>query len=145
MASAAEQFGGRIRVRSCGILINGNSILLVNQKGVNGEPNWWSPPGGGVDFGETIAHALKREFLEETGLDIQMGEFVDTYEYIHGPFHAVEFFHNVTRANGSLITGKDPEMEEQIILEVRFVSFDELTQIPNEQKHPILDKVISNH
>lgn len=144
MASAVEQFGGRIRVRSCGILIQNGSILLVNQKGLNGEKHWWSPPGGGVEFGESIADALKREFLEETGLEVKIGKLIDTSEYINAPYHAVEFFHEVHQVNGNVVTGKDPELTEQIILEVKFVPFEELAQLPAAQKHPIISKVISS-
>jgi 8-oxo-dGTP pyrophosphatase MutT (NUDIX family) len=49
-----------------GILIENNYVLLSKQ--------WdgYDFPGGGIHINETIKQALKREFLEETGLKIEL-------------------------------------------------------------------------
>jgi len=49
-----------------GILIEGNKVLLSKQ--------WdgYDFPGGGVNIDETLAEGLKREFFEETGLEIEL-------------------------------------------------------------------------
>jgi 8-oxo-dGTP pyrophosphatase MutT (NUDIX family) len=53
-----------------GILIENGKILLSKQ--------WdgYDMPGGGVDANETLEEALKREFIEETGLEIVVGKIV---------------------------------------------------------------------
>lgn len=43
----------------------GRILLLKHEK--DGRPNWLLP-GGGVHFGETLAHALRRELEEECGI-----------------------------------------------------------------------------
>lgn len=50
-----------------GILIENGKVLLSKQ--------WdgYDFPGGGIEIGETIGEALKREFWEETGLKIKIG------------------------------------------------------------------------
>ncbi|MFI7322756.1 NUDIX hydrolase [Streptomyces venezuelae] len=51
-----------------GIIRRGKEILLVRESlGAEGEV-LWSLPGGGVEDGELLHEALRREVREETGL-----------------------------------------------------------------------------
>ena len=42
-------------------------VLLLLHAGTNGE-SFWSPPGGGLETGETFEQAARREAMEETGI-----------------------------------------------------------------------------
>lgn len=54
--------------RVIGIVRRGSEILLVRESlGADGEI-LWSLPGGGVEDGELMHEALRRELKEETGL-----------------------------------------------------------------------------
>lgn len=46
-------------------------VLLIKR---GGEPfkGTWAPPGGGVELGETVYEAGKREVLEETGIECEI-------------------------------------------------------------------------
>jgi len=50
-------------------------LLGKNRKGGVYEGSY-VVPGGGVDDGETKEQALRREMLEETGIDVRLGEIV---------------------------------------------------------------------
>jgi 8-oxo-dGTP pyrophosphatase MutT (NUDIX family) len=54
------------------VLDDDGRVLLVRFQDTFG--TWWSPPGGGVESGESDAHALARELAEEVGLvDYELG------------------------------------------------------------------------
>ncbi|MDB5589234.1 MAG: hypothetical protein JWP26_4204 [Devosia sp.] len=53
----------RLTLGSRVMLIDGDKVLLIRHTYVPG----WQFPGGGVDPGETIESAARRELLEETG------------------------------------------------------------------------------
>ena len=54
-------------------------ILLI-QRGKAPAAGSWSLPGGRVEPGETLVEAVQREVREETGLDVNVGEYVGTVE-----------------------------------------------------------------
>ncbi|TAH26310.1 MAG: NUDIX hydrolase [Cytophagales bacterium] len=145
-ASIIQQFGNRVRLRPCGIVIEDNSILLIKHIALNKEGVFWSPPGGGLKFGEAIDDCIQREFLEETGLKIAVKKFLGIYEYLQLPLHAVELFYECQRLEGEPLLGIDPELkkEEQIIQEVRFIHFDELSTFDKKIVHPFLHEKISS-
>jgi len=59
------------------------SVLLIQRSKKDNWPNVWEFPRGKENPGENNIHAaLKREVKEETGLDVEIIEFIDKYEYI---------------------------------------------------------------
>jgi 8-oxo-dGTP pyrophosphatase MutT (NUDIX family) len=51
----------------------GTRVLLVRAASYLTVAGRWFLPGGGIDHGEEPETALRREFLEETGLDVVVG------------------------------------------------------------------------
>ncbi|TLV04046.1 NUDIX hydrolase [Dyadobacter luticola] len=132
-----------MRLRVCGICIQNERILLINHSLYGKDTFFWSPPGGGVQFGETATEALEREFLEETGLRVKVGKLLFINEHIEAPLHAVEMFFQIDSFEGTLKTGEDPELsaEGQVIEQVQFLSWDELTQFAPNQLHRIFSMI----
>jgi len=132
----AKVYGNRVRVRACGLCWEGENLLLVNH--VLADKDLWAPPGGGIEFGEAIEVALKREFKEETGLNILIEGFMFGCEFINVQLHAIELFFECKRVSGQLLKGEDPEL--QIISDVRFLTPKEIRSLPQENIHGILRK-----
>lgn len=127
----------KIYNRVCGICIENDKILLIKHVPSFKMPYFWLPPGGGIEVGESLENALKREFIEETGLEIAVNELLFVNQYIESPIHAIEFFFRITIIGGNLLKGYDPELAEnqQIINEIKFLSFEELQHIPQIYLH----------
>jgi 8-oxo-dGTP diphosphatase len=58
------------------ILDDAGRILCVR---LNYASHGWTTPGGRVEPGESPLEALRREVLEESGLDVAVGELVGVY------------------------------------------------------------------
>jgi len=131
------QFAHKVRIRICGILIENERILLVKHEGLGKLGTFWSPPGGGVEFGETVEETLQREFLEETGLEVKCGPFILFHEHIDSRFHALELFFKVDRIKGVEILGSDPEMEgkKAMLVDLKRFGKAELLSMPSEAYH----------
>lgn len=121
-----NQYGNQLRIRICGICVQDNKILLINHSGLNESNEFWSPPGGGLQFGETIEECLKREFLEETNTIILVGKFLKIREFLKPPLHAIELYYEVKIASGIVKKGFDPEMDEQIINDIQWFNFEQI-------------------
>jgi len=67
-------------VRVYGILIDSKKRVLVSDEFIRG--NYFTKfPGGGLEFGEGTRDCLKREFKEETNLDVTIGEHIYTTDF----------------------------------------------------------------
>lgn len=56
---------------------------LIIKRGHEPRKGEWSLPGGTVELGERLEDALRRELLEETGLTVEIGIIVDTFDRVH--------------------------------------------------------------
>ncbi|UOQ64951.1 NUDIX domain-containing protein [Hymenobacter volaticus] len=143
-----DSYTGLVRVRVCGLLVQEGALLLAAHRGLlpNDAP-FWSPPGGGWQFGETIQACLRREFREETGLDVHVGRFLHLHEYGSADLQALELFFEVTPEDANAIPrlGHDPEhaAEDQLLTKVAFVEPRQLIRLPPTQVHPVLRQIIS--
>lgn len=127
-------YGNRLRVRVCGLYWRDDRLLMVRHSGFAGG-DLWAPPGGGLEFGESVAECLQKEFREETGLHVAAGRFLFGCEFLHDPLHAIELYFEVAGTGGRLIKGDDPELP--MIKEVKFMTATEIAAIPPPSLHSI--------
>lgn len=138
--SIAEFYGNKLRVRVCGLCWRGDALLMVNHRRIT-PGNFWAPPGGGLELQESAATRLRKEFMEETGLEIAVGEFRFACELLQPPFHAVELFFEVSETGGHLLKGEDPELA--IIDEVAFMSASRIAEMSRAELHGIFRHIQS--
>ena len=105
-----------------GIAVRNGELLLI-QRGRGASIGEWSIPGGRVEFGETMVEAVKREIAEETGLDVEVREFVGWVERRSADHHFVIVDFVVNVVSGTLRAGDDAA-------DARWIPLDGLASLP---------------
>jgi 8-oxo-dGTP diphosphatase len=131
---------GRFNIRVYGILVDSNKRVLVSDEYIRGS-FFTKFPGGGLEFGEGTRDCLKREFKEETGLDVRIGEHLYTtdfyqvsafnnndqiisiYYFVHGNAEQLET--KTTAFDFVPHQVSDPEGEAEVF---RWINWNELTE-----------------
>lgn len=72
----------QIRIRVTVVVVHQENILLIKEK--SGQQEQYSLPGGGIEFQESIADAVRREVWEEAGLLVELEKLLWIDERIHG-------------------------------------------------------------
>lgn len=143
-----QAYAGVARVRVCGLLVQNDALLLTAHRGLlPAQLPFWSPPGGGWQFGETLQQCLEREFAEETGLGVSVGRFLHLHEFRSPSLQALELFFEVRPLDAAATPrlGLDPEHapDAQLLTQVAFVTPRQLGQLLPTQVHPVLRDIIS--
>ncbi len=65
----------QFRIAVYAIIFAAGRVLLALRRNID----WWNLPGGGMELGETVDEAMRREVREETGLEIEVERLVGVY------------------------------------------------------------------
>ncbi len=63
------------RIAVNALIFEEGRVLLAHRRDID----WWNLPGGGMEAGETVDEALRREVREETGLEVEIERLVGVY------------------------------------------------------------------
>lgn len=125
-------------IRVAGLLVHEGRILMVEQG--HGEERYWLLPGGGVQFGETLADALRREFDEEIGLRVGVYKLLAIVESISpDPAYAKHVVHLVFEVSAPHEVA--PEPRDAKVLRAAFL--DEM-QIQTADVRPPITEFLSS-
>jgi ADP-ribose pyrophosphatase YjhB (NUDIX family) len=100
------------RVRVAGVFVEDGKLLLIAHK--KRKDVYWLLPGGGVDFGESLGDALKRELCEELSIEAEVHDIAFICDSI-GPGlerHIVNICFYCTRVNGELSLGSEKRLHD---------------------------------
>jgi len=64
------------------VIWNDRHEVVLIRRGKAPRQGQWSIPGGHLEWGESLQHAVVREGLEETGLTVEIAGLVDTVDLI---------------------------------------------------------------
>lgn len=120
----------RLAVRA--IIVEDGRLLMVNAW-PDGQSLLMCCPGGGVEVGSSLPDNLAREVLEETGLQVAVGEPCLVNEF-HDPdsgYHQVDVFFRCTVLPGSARPTVWTDSEE-IVTERRWLTADALAGTPHK-------------
>ncbi len=146
-------------IRVYGILMDSGRRVLLSDEFIRGD-YFTKFPGGGMEFGEGTRDCLKREFMEETGLDVTIGEHIYTTDYfqisafnkknqivsIYYYAHAAEPINVPAKTKVFDFTPeqvRDPKGQSEVL---RWVAWDDLTEdIVNLPIDKIVVGIIKGH
>ncbi|GGI11607.1 NUDIX domain-containing protein [Gottfriedia solisilvae] len=132
-----------IRVRAGAVILENNSILLIEYNDENGLH--YNLPGGGVNPNETILEAARREAKEEASIDVEVGSLAFVYEYSphlnankYGKTNSLQLMFECKLKDGFI--PKMPKNPDSNQTGVKWVPLSELNNVvlyPNIRKHII--------
>lgn len=64
-------------------IVRRDGLVLLVKRARSPFEGYWSFPGGLVELGETLTEAAAREVREEAGIEVEVGEQIETVEIIH--------------------------------------------------------------
>ena len=145
----------KFNIRVYGILLGENREVLVSDEYIRGG-YYTKFPGGGLEFGEGTRDCLKREFMEEMNLQVDIGDHIYTTDYFQmsafNPEHqiiSIYYYAKALEPITAALRNKPFDFDEQQLViykekneieTFRFITWNDFS--PEELTLPI-DKIVA--
>ena len=121
---------GDFHLTVLGVLRRPDGTYLITRRRMDKEwaPGWWEVPGGGVRAGESAEDAVKREILEETGVDVSNadGGYVFSYKRVN-PEEKNNYFVDIFRYTMD-IPDSAVHTQEREVMEYAFATLEQIQE-----------------
>lgn len=127
---------GEYHLTVLGIVRNVDGRFLITRRVMTKAwaPGWWEVSGGAAQAGEDSADAVKREILEETGLDVDGWEGGYLFSYKReNPDEGDNYFVDIYRFTGEF-TEQDIHLQQEETSGYMLATLDEIQTIADEGK-----------
>jgi len=122
----------QLKVRCRGIIMHEDKLLLVKHSGGR---DFYALPGGHLDFGENPKKCMRRELVEELGIEPTIGRLLYVYSFTKEDAQSVEFFFEIENGHDYLTHAEKEKTHAHEIAEVIWVGADtEVPILPQELK-----------
>ena len=79
--------------------------FLLVQRTIPPLKNYWAPPAGYIEIGESVTQAAIREAKEETGVEVELGDLIGVYS--HPEVKVILIAYRASATGGSPQAGDD--------------------------------------
>lgn len=121
---------GDFHLTVLGVLRRPDGTYLITRRRMDKEwaPGCWEVPGGGVRAGESTEDAVKREILEETGVDVSNadGGYVFSYKRVN-PEEKNNYFVDIFRYTMD-IPDSAVHTQEREVMEYAFATLEQIQE-----------------
>lgn len=122
---------GEYHLTVLGVIVRPDGRFLITQRVMTKSwaPGWWEVSGGGVMAGEDSADAVKREILEETGIDVTdcEGGYLFSY-HRENPGEGDNYFVDIYRFVAD-VTEEDVKVQEKEAAGFKFATLEEIKEL----------------
>ncbi|MED3550778.1 NUDIX hydrolase [Cytobacillus praedii] len=95
----------KILVGVKGVIVNEGKVLIIKRsKLAHFSGGTWEPVGGKVEFGEDLEEALKREVMEEVGLEIAIEHILYATTFETDPFRQMVIITYLCKSKNTDVT-----------------------------------------
>lgn len=120
------------------LIINDNNktLLLKRGKHLRNESGFWQKPGGTIELGETVEDMIRRECLEEVGVEVEIVKFLCFTDHIiqADKQHWIAFNYLA-----KIKSGKPRNCEPDKHDEIKWFSFDKLPKKLSQPTREAID------